>query len=1011
MKLSRKRKNYSWLVCFALILSLLTPFSAHAANDIYNATPLKSGQSISSAIAAGQPVWFKLDPSSDVGKNSHITVTAEGDSDPYITVYPDINSAIANSTYSEYNQQYNSVNFPIAWKGPYYIKIEADYDGTFTVGGQPTYKEPEEIGGACMIEASVENDTSTSGLLATMRSVRDSLLEKTSLGKELNAFYYNVSKAMVMDVLADKSFRNEISSSLKELKPLISEMDKISQGHASSYKVTDKDFDTMVNLKNNVLEKAPKNLAQSINQYWNVLNLNNIKGKSLDSFLMENKLISDSKDYLPNEIIVSLKGDNTTASALATAKAVLGNQVQVSALKTEDTTIDNTYIVKFQGDASQKAMAAALEKLPNVNYAEPNYKATSFGNDIQYTTQWSLENKGQFEGTPGIDIGYTKLNPLLAGMKLNQTLIGVVDTGVNHTFQDLNSLVRVDLGKDFVNSDLDSMDDNDHGTHVSATIAASSDNYYSVAGINQHASIIPVKVLDEDGRGDMSDVALGIRHAVDNGAKVINLSLGSSSFVQTVEDQLIYAKQKGVTVIAAAGNDGSSTLSYPGRSENVISVGATDNTDALADFSNYGDGIDIVAPGVKIASLTKNGEVKYASGTSMATPHVVAVAGLIYAMKPDVKPDQVMSLLTNNTVELGTPGYDTTFGWGRLDAAKVVTAVKKLLVKPGKPTVNPVDDNDTMVTGTAEKNVTVTVKNGNTSLGSATSDTYGKYSVSIKPQKAGSTLSITATKDGITSDPAKTTVLDKTAPSAPSVNEVKDYDKKVAGKTEAAAKVTVKAGSTILGYATADKYGIYSVTLKSAQKAGTTLAISAKDKAGNTSKTTYVTVKDKTAPAAPSVNEVKDYDKKVTGKAEAAAKVTVKAGSTILGYATADKYGNYSVTLKSAQKAGTTLAISAKDKAGNTSKTTYVTVKDKTAPTAPKVNTVRASSTSVTGTAEANSKVYVKNGKSIIGSTTAKSNGSFTVKIPKQKAESILYVYAKDIAGNTGKSTKITVAR
>lgn len=135
MKLSRKRKNYSWLVCFALILSLLTPFSAHAANDIYNATPLKSGQSISSAIAAGQPVWFKLDPSSDVGKNSHITVTAEGDSDPYITVYPDINSAIANSTYSEYNQQYNSVNFPIAWKGPYYIKIEADYDGTFTVGG------------------------------------------------------------------------------------------------------------------------------------------------------------------------------------------------------------------------------------------------------------------------------------------------------------------------------------------------------------------------------------------------------------------------------------------------------------------------------------------------------------------------------------------------------------------------------------------------------------------------------------------------------------------------------------------------------------------------------------------------------------------------------------------------------------------------------------------------------------------------------------------------------------
>jgi cell wall-associated protease len=209
-----------------------------------------------------------------------------------------------------------------------------------------------------------------------------------------------------------------------------------------------------------------------------------------------------------------------------------------------------------------------------------------------------------------------------------------------------------------------------------------SDNYYSVAGINQHASIIPVKLLDEDGWGNMANVALGIRHAVDNGAKVINLSLGSDNFVQTVEDQLIYSKQKEVTVIAAAGNDGTSLLSYPGSSENVISVGATDNTDALARFSNSRNGIDIVAPSLKIASLTKNGEVKDAPGTSMATPHVVVVAGSIYAMKPDVTPDQVISLLTQNTVDIGTPGYDTTFGWGRLDAVKVVTAVKSILAMP-----------------------------------------------------------------------------------------------------------------------------------------------------------------------------------------------------------------------------------------------------------------------------------------------------------------------------------------
>lgn len=166
---------------------------------------------------------------------------------------------------------------------------------------------------------------------------------------------------------------------------------------------------------------------------------------------------------------------------------------------------------------------------------------------------------------------------------------------------------------------------------------------------------------------------------------------------------------------------------------------------------------------------------------------------------------------------------------------------------------------------------------------------------------------------------------------------------------------------------------------------------------------------DITPPAVPSVSPVSNKDKKVTGKAEARSKVTVKAGSKVLSSATADKTGKFTVTLKSAQKAGTVLYVTATDNVGNVSKARKVTVLDKTPPSAPKVNKVTIKSTTVTGKAEANSTVYVKVGKKVIGSAKVSKKGSFSVKIKKQKAGTAILVYAKDKAGNTGKATKTTV--
>ena len=248
---------------------------------------------------------------------------------------------------------------------------------------------------------------------------------------------------------------------------------------------------------------------------------------------------------------------------------------------------------------------------------------------------------------------------------------------------------------------------------------------------------------------------------------------------------------------------------------------------------------------------------------------------------------------------------------------------------PKKPSINAVSDASKTITGKAASGSKVTITD-NKKLKLTATASGGKYSIKLPSKlKAGTILYATTTdkKTGLVSAKTKITVKDKTAPGVPTVKEVSDKTQTVTGKTEAGAKVTVKAGKKTLGTATAKKNGSYSIKIKK-QKAGTSLSITAKDKAGNTSKAKKVTVKDKTAPAAPSVNKVTISSTKVTGKTEAGAKVTVKAGKKTLGTATAKKNGTYSVKIKK-QKADTALSVTAKDKAGNTSKVKKITVKKK----------------------------------------------------------------------------------
>jgi subtilisin family serine protease len=275
-------------------------------------------------------------------------------------------------------------------------------------------------------------------------------------------------------------------------------------------------------------------------------------------------------------------------------------------------------------------------------------------------------------------------------------IIAIVDTGVDRTHPDLAS--KVLPGWNFVSGNSDASDDFGHGTHVAGIAAAVSNNVTGVAGIAWQNPILPVKVLDSQGSGTYDAIANGIIYAADRGASVINLSLGGFYGSTTLSQACQYAYQKGCVLVAAAGNNDSTLIQYPAAYPTVIAVGATDQDDGKAWFSNYGRQLSVTAPGVDILSTTPMAPVTlntlygYAtqydslSGTSMACPHVAGVAGLLLSVNPNLGPDNVRHLLQRTALDLGELGWDELFGYGRIQAD---AAVRELLYQSPPDTTPP----------------------------------------------------------------------------------------------------------------------------------------------------------------------------------------------------------------------------------------------------------------------------------------------------------------------------------
>ena len=253
-------------------------------------------------------------------------------------------------------------------------------------------------------------------------------------------------------------------------------------------------------------------------------------------------------------------------------------------------------------------------------------------------------------------------------------VVALLDTGYEGTHPDLAAIPVVSPYNARTGS-TNVTDGYGHGTHVAGTIAAQTNNAIGVAGIAPGVRIMPVKVMDSNGQGYWSDFLEGVDWARTHGASIVNLSLGgplSASQVAAFQPTFDAAYNAGVLVVAAAGNFNNSNGFYPASFAHVISVSATNNSDAKASFSNFGPAVDLSAPGVTIESTYTGATYQTMSGTSMATPHVVGVAALIRSYHPTYTVDEVETALEITARDLGAPGRDDIFGNGRIQAAQAV---------------------------------------------------------------------------------------------------------------------------------------------------------------------------------------------------------------------------------------------------------------------------------------------------------------------------------------------------
>lgn len=307
----------------------------------------------------------------------------------------------------------------------------------------------------------------------------------------------------------------------------------------------------------------------------------------------------------------------------------------------------------------EDAVRAALAASGEFEHVEPDAVASpgQDPNDPCYPSQWHLR-KIQAPGAWSLSAGSASVT------------VAVVDSGVEAGHPDLAG--KIVPGWNFLNGTADTSDVFGHGTSVAGAAAANSNNATGIAGVAWEARVMPLVALDANDRALYSDIARAILYAADHGVRVINVSLGGPTPSDALQSAVDYAWGRGAVVVASAMNASNATPQYPAACDKVLAVAATTALDTLAPFSSFGGWVDLSAPGSSVLTTLAGGKYAYRNGTSFAAPQVAGVAALLLAVRPGLTAEELVGILLQTCDDLGAPGFDPSFGWGRLNAGRAL---------------------------------------------------------------------------------------------------------------------------------------------------------------------------------------------------------------------------------------------------------------------------------------------------------------------------------------------------
>lgn len=393
----------------------------------------------------------------------------------------------------------------------------------------------------------------------------------------------------------------------------------------------------------------------------------------------------DGRNHVPGELLVKPKAGvavETLEKIFKSNHASVIREIQQIGVKH----------IKVPEQAIDQVKQALSHNL-NIEFAEFNYIAEEviIPNDTYYSSdQW---HHAKISSPTGWDITTGS----------NGVSIAIIDSGVDPSHPDLSA--KLLPGYNYLENTTNTADVRGHGTAVAGCAAALSNNAIGVAGVAWNNPVMPVVVLDSSGSAYYSNIAKGITYATDHGARVINISIAGPSSSSTLQNAVDYAWNKGVVVIAAAANKSTSTPYYPAACNNVIAVSATTSSDTIASFSNYGSWIDISAPGASIKTTINGGSYGTGNGTSFASPITAGLAALILSVNPALTNAEVVAIMTSNADDLGSPGFDISYGYGRINVYKSVVAAKNTLPQPD--TISPAVSISSPLYGATVSNTTV----------------------------------------------------------------------------------------------------------------------------------------------------------------------------------------------------------------------------------------------------------------------------------------------------------------